>query len=556
MGNRAQPRRRHAVRDDPGPGVDLERRPPPPGPRTGGGAQAAHTVTASHWSSYATSTGLAGEPAGQGRWRRREVSPARAGSTGPVPSTPDGAYYPVPIRHGDWHIGSTMTDGLGRRVLALRRRNGMSQAALAAAAHITPGYVALLEQGRRRPREAVLRSLAAQLGTTVDYLVTGRDGQVHAHEIDLRFGEVALRNGEAATARERFAAAHADALALGDGYAAEQYEALYGIARADWTIGRQREAITGFEALLAAQDLPTSIDPVSLQTWLCRGYAYVGDLGRAIDLGETALAAVGPLTGPQAHVTEGLAELVSTLVWAYTERGDLTRAQQLIDSLVVAVEGSGSLPARGAAYWNAAIVAEAHGEFRAAIRLADRALALYGEIGHAFAVAALRANIASWTLRLPDVDFGAAERQLRESIDSLIEAVTVSPTDLAMAERELARCLLLAGRVGEAVDTARAALARVPAAPLERARVLAVLAAALLAQGAEDEAVACYEDAAAALTAYGAGRQAGPVWCELATVLAAMGRDKEALAVLWRMAAALGVTAAPIRPATATVQAP
>jgi transcriptional regulator with XRE-family HTH domain len=446
-----------------------------------------------------------------------------------------------------------MTDGLGRRVLELRRRKGMSQARLADAAHITSAYVTLLEHGRRRPREAVLRNLAAALGTTVDYLVTGRDGAVHAHELDLRFGEVALRNGEAAAARERFAAARDDAVALGDGYVPEQYEARYGVARADWTLGRQGDAIAGFEALLEAHDLPSSVSRVALQTWLCRAYAFAGDLGRAIDLGEAALAAVGPLSGPEAQVTEGVAELASTLVWAYAERGDLTRAQQLIDSLVIAAEASGSLLARGAAYWNAANVAEARGEFRAAIKLADRAVALYGEIGNAFAVAALRINIASYMLRLPGVDLEAAEAHLRESIDSLTSAVTVSPTDLAMAEKELARCLLLAGRVGEAVDTARAALERLSAAPLERARVLAVLAAALLAAGTEDEAVACYEDAADALAAYGAGRQAGTVWVELASVLAAMERDKEALAALWRTVAALGLTVAPIRPATASV---
>ncbi|MFL6137586.1 MAG: helix-turn-helix domain-containing protein [Frankiaceae bacterium] len=450
-----------------------------------------------------------------------------------------------------------MADGIGGRVVALRQRKGLSQAALAEAAYITAPYVALIERGkRRRPRESVLRSLAGALDTTVDYLVTGRDGQVHAHEVDLRFGEVAFRNGDPATARERFVAAYEDAAALGDGYVPEQREAQYGIARADWSLGRQGDAIAGFEALLDAHDLPSSVSRVALQTWLCRAYAFAGDLGRAIDLGENALAAVGPVTGPRAHVTEGLAELVSTLVWAYTERGDLTRAQQLIDSLVVAVEASGSMSARGAAYWNAAIVAEAQGEFRAAIKLADRAIALYGEIGNDFAIAALRINVAGYMLRLPGVDLAAAEAHLRESMGGLIESGHSNPTNVAMAEKELARCLLLAGRVDEAVDTARAALERVPAAPLERARVLAVLAAASFADGREDEAVACYEDAAAALTAYGAGRQAGPVWGELAAVLTTMERDKEAVAALWRMAAALGVSAAPIRPATAAVHSP
>jgi tetratricopeptide (TPR) repeat protein len=247
-----------------------------------------------------------------------------------------------------------------------------------------------------------------------------------------------------------------------------------------------------------------------------------------------------------------LVELASTLVEAYHERGDLTRAQMLIESVVVAAEASGSLRARGAAYWNASVVAEARGEIRAAIKFADRAIALYGEIGHAFAVAALRGNAASYRLRLPRPDLVAAEAQLRESIDAMAEA-NGSPADLAWMEKELARCCLLAGRVTDAVDIARAALERVPSVPLERARVLAVLAAALLAAGCADQALAAYENAAVALEASGARRQAAPVWHELAAVLKAMGREGDTIVALERTVAALGVQAVPIRPVATIV---
>jgi transcriptional regulator with XRE-family HTH domain len=440
-----------------------------------------------------------------------------------------------------------MAGGIGRRVLELRQRKGLSQAKLAAAAHITAAYVTLLEQGRRRPREAVLRNLAAALDTSVTYLLTGRDGNVHAHEVDLRFAEVALQTGDPTTARERFAAAYEDAVALGDGYLSEQYEARYGLARADWTLGRASEAIGTFEALLIAHDLPSSVSRVALQTWLCRAYTQGGDLNRAIEIGESALAEVGPLDRPAMPISDGVIELASTLVDAYNERGDLLRAQVLIDAAVVAAEASGSMAARGAAYWNAAVVAESRGESRAAMRLADRAIALLGELGHEFEVAALRGNRATYSLRLPDTDLTAAERELRESINGMA-GVTHSPSDLAWMEKELARCQLLAGRVVEAVNTARAALERVPAAPLERARVLSVLAAALLAQGNEDEALTAYRDAAESLESYGARRQAAPVWQELAAVLTAMGRDRDANAALMRMGAALGVPPVPISP--------
>jgi tetratricopeptide (TPR) repeat protein len=331
----------------------------------------------------------------------------------------------------------------------------------------------------------------------------------------------------------------------------EQYEALYGIARADWTLGRTKDAIAGFEALLDAHDLPSSVSRVALQTWLCRAYQHVGDMGRAIDLGEAALADMGPLNRPGIADGDGTIELASTLAAAYQERGDLSRAQMLTDSVVVVAEAMGSMQARGAAYWTAATVAEARGDVRAAIKFADRAIALFGEIGYVYDVAALRINVASYSLRLPGTDLDAAEAQLRESIRVLVEVVH-GAADLAWAERELARCLLLAGRIDDAVDTARAALDRVPAAPLERARSLGVLAAALLAVGSADEALAAYHGAAKALDAFGAHRQAAPVWQELAAVVKAMGRDKDTIAALERMGAALGLVAVPVTPRPAT----
>jgi transcriptional regulator with XRE-family HTH domain len=444
-----------------------------------------------------------------------------------------------------------MADELGRRVTNLRLRKGMSQAELAAAVGISPSFMSLIAKGERRPSPKVMRALAERLGTTVDYLLTG-EGDIQIVELDLRFAEVALRSGDPASARERFVAARLQTLAMGDAYAAEQYEALYGIARADAKLGRLRDAIVGFEALLAARELPSSVDRMTVRIWLCRTYAHVGDLGRAIDLGEKALADVGPLDAADTVVSDELVELASTLVDAYRERGDLTRASVLIESLVVGAEASQSMRARGAAYWNAAVVAEACGRMRAARQHAERALALYGELEHAFACAALRGNAAAYTIRAPDADLQWADAQLRQSIAELV-AVGASPEDVAAMEVELARCCLLAGRVTEAIDVARAALERVPSVPLERARVLAVLAATLLEAGHADEALTAYEDAAEALEACGARRQAAPVWHELAAVLKAMGRESDANVALERTVAALGGQAVPIRPVAATV---
>jgi predicted transcriptional regulator/DNA-binding XRE family transcriptional regulator len=69
---------------------------------------------------------------------------------------------------------------LGRRIRQLRRERGMTLERLAAAVGRAPSQVSTIENGKREPNLAMLRSMAAALGTTVDHLMSaeppsGRD---------------------------------------------------------------------------------------------------------------------------------------------------------------------------------------------------------------------------------------------------------------------------------------------------------------------------------------------------------------------------------------------
>jgi transcriptional regulator with XRE-family HTH domain len=441
-----------------------------------------------------------------------------------------------------------MTATMGERIVHLRRRRGLTQAELVQGIPVSHSYLSLIESGKRVPTRRILVALAERLGTTPEYLLTGRGLETRTLELDLRFAEVALRSGDAAAARERFAAVLDQAARQGDAYSAERYEALYGLSCANEALGDLDAALRGFEQLAATADLPSSVNRTTIKIWLCRAYMQSGDLGRAIDLGEAALAELdGPL---DAFVSEEMIELASTLVLAYYERGDLTRAKLLIDSVVLAAEANGSLRARATAYWNAAIVAEGRGEIRAAHRLTERALALYSEVGNAWAMASLRANSGALLLRLQPPQLVEAAALLRQALTELLQVG--SPADIATAEAEMARCHLLAGEIAQAVQVARTAVSRVEGGPhLEQAKARAVLAATLVAAGEEGDAVAAYMAAAAALEAQGARRQAAPVWRELAGVLMAMGRKDDAIATYERLASALGVPAVPVRPVAA-----
>lgn len=62
---------------------------------------------------------------------------------------------------------------LGRRIGALRRERGLSQAQLAARLGISASAMGMYEQGRREPSADMLVALARELGVSTDYLLTG-----------------------------------------------------------------------------------------------------------------------------------------------------------------------------------------------------------------------------------------------------------------------------------------------------------------------------------------------------------------------------------------------
>ena len=64
---------------------------------------------------------------------------------------------------------------IGPRVQARRRAQQMTQAELAAELGVTPQYISALEGGTSTPAVATLARLAAVLGVTTDFLLTGRE---------------------------------------------------------------------------------------------------------------------------------------------------------------------------------------------------------------------------------------------------------------------------------------------------------------------------------------------------------------------------------------------
>jgi len=432
---------------------------------------------------------------------------------------------------------------IGSRIRQARLKREMSQGQLGAATGLTGSYVSYLEAGRRKPSERILELLAPALGCSAEHLRIGWGGPRGTEiDLDLRFGELALRAGDAVAALERFN--EILVLAQGSGARDIELEALWGKARALESVGSIDLAIGAYETLSRADALPPGLLKEVVLTALCRAYRECGDLARAIEVGEDALnLGEGPADDPILH--EASVALASTLVGCYYERGDLTRGQLLARETLARAEQAGSPVARAAALWNAGLISEARGDLRTARSYVERALALYSETDNARATALLRVTSAWLMLREEKPQLEEAHELLTRAVNELGSVGTA--LDIAYAETELARYSLLKGDWRSALEMAEALRGRLSSAGprLEAARVRLLIGDAHTVEGDVEAAAASYAAAAADLRASGADRQAASAWREVAESLARLGRTDEALDAYRAATNAAGVQAPP-----------
>jgi tetratricopeptide (TPR) repeat protein len=92
-------------------------------------------------------------------------------------------------------MGNTDWASVGRRIRRLRHERGLTQADVSGGA-MSHAYVSQIEAGRRRPSPKMLRVIAAQLGVTDDYLLTGRDpGGESKLRVEIETARLAIHQG-------------------------------------------------------------------------------------------------------------------------------------------------------------------------------------------------------------------------------------------------------------------------------------------------------------------------------------------------------------------------
>ncbi|SRR6266545_1307621 len=408
---------------------------------------------------------------------------------------------------------------LGQRLRDLRVRCGISQAQLAFP-ELSDSYVSLIESDKRVPAPAVIQLLARKLGCSPSYLESGVTDEVaDGLRMTLQYAELSLQNGEAAEARDSFAKVidHPDLIAL----RGLMYEARWGFARALEACGELEQAVAELENLAElVSPEGNSDDWAWLHLALCRCHRERGDFAAAIEVGERGLEM---LAKAQDRWLESGVMLGATLLSVFCEQGDLVHARHFADRLVRYAEEVGSVRARAAAYWEAGIAADFRGDLEAALRLAERAVALLGESDDARNIARLREECGRLLLRVRP-DQADRARDLLVAAQQDLAASSAGSIDDARCLTTMAKAEIALGRYTEAIKLAQEALGIAGAGPrLVGAEALIVLGQSYVRLGRNEEAVPTLEEAAKQLEDMRATRHAAQAWFEVAELLGEVG---------------------------------
>lgn len=411
---------------------------------------------------------------------------------------------------------------VGQRIRARRLELGLSQAEIAEGM-LSPSYVSLVESGRRQPAASALAHVAERLKVDVEYLRDGVDASVRTRaRLALGRAEKALYDGDIARAYEAFTALDGDP-GLNDEQARK--------ARLGRALARERNGDLEGALTILAELADEARQSPGVQPWfdvalaMSRCYREAGDIDMAIQIGEEAMRSAADLG---LELTDEFIRLGSTVLGAYYFRGDTVRSKALAEELISLADKAGAPHTRGAAYWNASIVAESRGDLAQALSLVDRALAMFGESDDRRNLLRLRTTYA-WLLMQGDEP---QSQQALDLLDGMSSEISVhgGAVDVAYYDTERARALLGLGRLGEASESLHKALEELgDKSRLEAAATKLLLARVLQRQGEIDRSIAEGREAAVMLESMGTSRAAAAGWRQLADLYRDFGHTDDAL---------------------------
>jgi tetratricopeptide (TPR) repeat protein len=448
----------------------------------------------------------------------------------------------MPIRQARTAADPDARAAIGVRIRSLRLERGLSQADVAGGM-LSASYLSLVESGRRQPASAALQHIADQLGVDAGFLRDGVDAEVRRRaRLALGYAELALSRGDVDDARRRFSEL-VGAPGLGED---DERQVHMGLALAAERRGDLEEALRVLGELADQARRSPALRPwMDVAEGLCRCYREAGDLDLAISTGQEAMRHATELG---LDTSDEFVRLGCTVQAAYQERGDITKAFLMAGDLMRIADTMGAPQTRGAAYWNAALIAESRGEVAQALVLVERAVAMFGESDDRRNLGRIRVAYALLLLQQSPPE---AERAL-ELLDSIRPDLIDhgGAVDVSYCDAERARALMTLGRLDEARQAAERALAGLGDMPrLESAHTRLLLGRVLREQGDVDACVEQTTLAAAMLEAMGASRRAAAAWRELGDLYRELGHVEPTLDAYDRALRALRVApVAAVRP--------
>lgn len=401
------------------------------------------------------------------------------------------------------------------RVRDLRVAAGLSKTALARPRY-TVSFVSQIEAGRRRPSPDAMAFFAGRLGVSPRYLQTGIPDDL---ESELRFKLEEARH--ALLERE---ASEAEAMVLSIRARAEEYglselrtQAL--VLEGEVRLRQQRlsQAVDIFEEALDGEPPERAAGQA---VWgLARAHRTAGDLTYAAEVVESFLKKdrSAPLDPTVA------AQLQSTLVSIYFERGDVLRAQRAAEHALAAAAQGASLEIRAETYWHASrVLAEAR-RWDEALDSATKARALMEELQDRRSVGQLHVAYAFICLEVDPPKVKDAGKHLKKA-ETLFEDAG-QPGDLSHVYTEWSRLAVMQGDFEEALSQAeRAEAVTPPDNQLQVANCLFLKGRALGELARKDEARQALTAAASTFHEHGARQQEAACWREVGELELADGR--------------------------------
>jgi tetratricopeptide (TPR) repeat protein len=370
-----------------------------------------------------------------------------------------------------------------------------------------------MESDKRSPSGDVIRQLALRLGCSTAQLM---DGKLSEHEdrisLEVAFARLAIEHGEAAEARRRLERVLAeeelplrrhDEISHQLGVACDRSGDLVAAIRTFLPLFER--ACSGDTHLLVSQ----------LGLGLCGCYQDAGDLGRAVEVGERALAAA-QVQG--LSETDDYLRLSATVMWAYVERGDWAHARVLAEGLLADAQMSDGGAGQAALYWNLGTLAAREGRVSTALQLYDQALGRLSELDNTRDFARLRLSVASVLLGDDPPQVARAADLLHRCADDVHDLC--SRDEQAEWNWAMAVALLHQGDLEAAEARARRALELSHGAPTTQADALQILGDVLAAQGRNAEAIELTQRALVVMSGAGLSRSTARNWRQIAERLA------------------------------------